>query len=144
MKDVIIKIKGIQGIDENEEEVIELTTVGKISEVKDGYELIYDESELMGAKNIKTKLTVNKNAAVMERSGEMSSKLVIEKGVRNNCFYSTPHGDLMIGIFGEAVECDIKGENGKIFLCYTIDSNLQPISRNKVEITLRKVENKCQ
>ncbi|MBQ8203829.1 MAG: DUF1934 domain-containing protein [Clostridia bacterium] len=138
MKDVLIKIKSTQGLGEQKEK-IELDTLGKLKVEEGAVSLSYDESELFGAK-VKTLLTVGENTAVMERTGEYKSKLVIKKGERNNCFYSTPHGELVIGIFGEEIKSRFGDRGGEIYLAYTLDSNLQPISKNTVEITVRKAE----
>lgn len=138
MKDVIIKIKGTQGADGFDDEVIELTTVGTLEKNGDEIFLCYDESEMLGAENLKTRLSVRGNdSVIMERSGVMSSRLVIERGVRNNCFYSTPHGDLVIGIFGESIKNSLTESGGMLTMSYTLDQNLQPISRNTVEITVK-------
>ncbi len=137
MKEVIIDIKGTQGIG-SEKEVIEFSTVGEIKQTDKGYTLFYDEGEITGSKN-RTVLTVDgSNTVVLERKGETPSKLIIQKGVRNNCYYSTPYGNLVIGIFGEEVISKLNTQGGKLKMCYTIDQNLQQISRNEVEIAVRK------
>lgn len=138
MTDVIIKIKSTQGLGK-EKESIELQTFGSVEISDESVALSYDESELFGSK-VETVLTVSEDTAVMERRGEYKSRLVIKKGERNNCFYSTPHGELMIGIFGEEIQSKFGERGGEIFLGYTLDSNLQPISENTVEITVRKAE----
>ncbi len=138
MTDVIIKIKSTQGLG-SEKEKIELDTLGKI-QIKDNEAILsYDESELFGAK-VETFLKIGTDTAVMERTGDYKSKLVIKKGERNNCYYNTPHGDLVIGIFGEEIKSRLTENGGEIYLGYTLDSNLKPISKNTVEITVRKAE----
>ncbi len=138
MADVIIKIKSTQGLG-SEKEKIELDTLGKI-QIKDNEAILsYDESELFGAK-VETFLKIGDDTAVMERTGDYKSKLVIKKGERNNCYYSTPHGDLVIGIFGEEIKSRLTENGGEIYLGYNLDSNLKPISKNTVEITVRKAE----
>ena len=136
MIDVFIKIKGTQGLD-GDTDVIEFATAGTL-DIKDGeYVLCYDEGEMLGVKTVRTTLTVKScDTVIMERSGDMSSRLVIEKGARNNCFYNTPYGSLMIGIFGESVSSSLSMLGGKVEMNYTIDSNLQTVSRNIVEITV--------
>ncbi len=136
MKNVLIKITGKQGIGEDTDSV-ELTTVGKMG-IKEGkFLLTYDESELLGVKGIKTSLMVkDDDTVVLQRSGGYTSRLVVQKGVRNSCFYSTPHGDLLIGIFGETVSHNLSENGGTVNMSYTIDSNLQLISRNSVEINV--------
>lgn len=138
MKDVIIKIKGTQGLEGTEEEVIELTTVGTLETAHNEIILCYDEGEMMGAKNLRTKLSVKgSDTVIMERSGEMSSRLVIEKGIRNNCYYSTPYGELVIGIFGESIKNRLTENGGELSMSYTLDQNLHPMSRNTVDISVK-------
>ena len=138
MTDGIIQIKSTQGLG-SEKESIELQTLGSFGIKDKAVTLTYDETELFGAK-VETVLTVSEDTAVMERKGQYKSRLVIKRGERNNCFYSTPHGELMIGIFGEEIKSKLTERGGEIFLGYTLDSNLQPISKNTVEITVRKAE----
>lgn len=140
MKDVIINIKGTQGID-GQTDTIDFTTDGRFGE-KDGSFLIsYDESEILGMKNVKTCLYIKlDNSVILQRSGSLESRLVVEEGIRSTCFYSTPHGDLLIGIFGETVSHDLKKNGGNILMKYTVDSNLNLISRNTVNITVREVK----
>lgn len=139
MKEVLIKITGTQGLD-GDTDSVELTTVGKLG-IKEGqFWLTYDESEMLGVKGIKTSLMVkDDNTVILKRSGGYTSRLVVEEGVRNSCFYSTPHGDLVIGIFGESVSHNLTDEGGTLNMSYTIDSNLQLISRNTVEISVKGV-----
>lgn len=139
MKKVIIKIKGTQGID-GENQVIELDTVGTMRKQDNTFVLSYKEGEMLGEKSVTTKLFVtDNNTAVMERSGDLRSRLVIEKGKRNNCCYASPYGNLMIGIFGEYIENALSDNGGSLKMGYSIDSDLVPISKNKVEITVREV-----
>ena len=65
--------------------------------------------------------------------------MVIEKGVRNNCLYATPNGEFSLGIFGEKVLANLSDDGGNITMNYTIDSGLQLLSRNRVNISIREV-----
>lgn len=65
--------------------------------------------------------------------------MVIEKGIRTSCFYSTPAGSLNLGIFGEKVKNELNDDGGKIAMTYLIDSNAKVISRNTVNISVREV-----
>lgn len=140
MSEYLIKIKGTQGLDEDTD-TIEFSTFGAMNFEDDQIVLSYGEGEMIGVKNVQTKLKVNGDKSViMERTGEISSRLVIEKGIRNNCFYSTPHGDLVIGIFGEKIENELNADGGRLLMSYNLDTNLQPISKNTVEIEVRKAK----
>ena len=92
MKDVIISIKGTQGLYE-ESDTIEFTTDGRFGEKDGSYLITYDESEILGMKNVKTCLYVKPdNSVILQRSGTVQSRLVVEEGRRSTCYYCTPQG----------------------------------------------------
>lgn len=140
IKDVIIDIKTHQSLD-GQSDSIEFSTDGRFG-IKDGtYFLSYDESGLLDIEGeIKTTLYVKTdNTVILQRKGSYNSRMVIEKGVRTNCFYSTPVGDLALGIFGEKVISNLNENGGDIALTYIIDADAKTLSRNKVNISIREV-----
>ena len=141
MKDVIINIKGTQNND-TDSEIIEFTTVGKFGERDGKYMVVYEENQTIEGSLIKTTLKADDdNRIIMNRSGAIESKLVIEKGKKNQCFYSIPQGELVLGIFGENITNDLNKNGGDLSMCYTIDIENAFISRNTVEISIKEVEN---
>ena len=140
IKDVVIKIITEQTVDSDTDQ-IEFTTDARYG-FKDGsYFVSYDESRLLDVDGeVKTTLFVKPdNSIVLQRKGAYNSRMVIEKGIRNNCFYQTPHGELSLGIFGEKVFSKLDNNGGKISMKYTIDTGSQMLSRNKVNISIREV-----
>ena len=140
IKDVIIEIKTEQTVDDSTDK-IEFTTDARYGFRDGSYFISYDESKLMEVEGeIKTTLYVKPNASVvLQRKGAYNSRMVIEKGVRNNCLYATPNGEFSLGIFGEKVLVNLSDDGGNITMNYTIDSGLQLLSRNKVNISIREV-----
>ncbi|MBR3961349.1 MAG: DUF1934 domain-containing protein [Clostridia bacterium] len=138
MKNVIIDIKGIQGID-GDDSVIEMSTLGTLS-FRDGkFLLSYEENETLKPHTVKTLVkTEGDNKITMVRSGGIDSRLIIEKGKRNTCFYSVPQGELVLGIFGEAIENSLNENGGKVKMSYTIDIDNSVLSQNTVEITVKE------
>ncbi len=140
IKDALININSIQGIDDDTD-TIEFMTDGRFG-FKDGsYYISYDESRMLDTGDeVKTQIYIKPDdSVVLQRTGTVRSKILIEKGNRNNCFYSTPIGDLTIGVYGEKIEHNLTDNGGEIKLKYTIDSDLKLISRNEVNITIREV-----
>ncbi len=137
IKDVIIDIKGTQENDEGKN-VIELNTEGRFGSKDGEYFLSYDEGELSGLGNVKTVLVVRPDHSVLlTRSGSLESRFEIEAGKRSLSAYHTPEGEMMLGFYGESVEHDLSEEGGNISMVYTIDSNLELVSRNTVKISVR-------
>ena len=139
IKDVIINVVGTQGID-GESDTVEFTTEGRFGKRDGNYFLSYDEGQLIEGAKVKTNLFINsQSSVVLQRKGEITSRMEITKGERSVCFYSTPIGDICIGIYGEKVEIDLDENGGSVYLGYTIDTDLKLISRNEVKITVRGV-----
>ena len=140
IKDVIIDIFSLQSLDD-QSDTIEFTTDGKFGFENGEYYISYDEGKLFETEQeVRTKIFLKTdNSATLLRSGAFKSRMLIEKGKRNTCFYSTPYGEMVIGIFGEEIENHLTQDGGYLKLKYNIDSNLQLLSRNEVKISVREV-----
>ena len=141
MNNAWISIKGKQKYaDSDEWDVTEFVTEGVFEMTESGCRITYDESDMIGAENVKSEVAVFDGVrAEVSRTGPVCTRMTIEKGKRHNCFYSTPQGDFTIGIFGEDVNIRIKENKGEIYLSYTIDVNSSLISENKMEIKIKEI-----
>ncbi len=138
MKKVLIKIKGTQR-QNDDQSVIELSTEGTLRCFEDKYTLTYSEQQTLEGASLKTQLTVqNSKTVVLERRGDLNSRLVITEGERNQCPYAIPQGTLTLGIYGKTVKCDMSEQGGHIKMVYAIDVNLDPMSENTVEISVKE------
>lgn len=73
----------------------------------------------------------------MLRFGPMPSQLVIEKGVRHLCHYDTGYGSLSLGISADEIEPKLSTNGGSVRFSYMLDSDIENISKNSVEITVK-------
>ncbi len=144
--DVFITIRGEQLVD-GQTDHVEMAAKGTLEELADGYAVSYIERDgpLAGAE---TRLKVTGGRMEMLRTGDYASEMVLERGRRHTCSYSTPYGDLLLGVFAERVEHRIRNGSGRIEVSYTLDSNEHLASRNKLHIHIKKLnredEGACQ
>ena len=140
---MLITIRGTQGLSETNDTVEFMTRGVMRKTADDDLVLSYDDDRILGdtsGKSVKTRLTIEKNDRVtIERGGELSSRIVIEKGVRNDCLYSVSNMDLTLGIFGKTVQNNLTENGGRISMTYEIDANSRPLSQNIIEITVKEV-----
>ena len=137
MKNVKVKIKSTQGID-GDKSSINRFCFGTLEKTPDGYILKYSEGK--GEKESETVITVESSkTATVYRSGFIASKLIISENTRNECRYITPIGEMILGIKGERVNYILTASGGEINLCYAIDQNNSPISKNEVKIEIKEV-----
>ena len=134
MKKVLVKVKGTQGVD-GENSVIELTTEGTLREFEGDYIITYSDDPTESGEKTKTQLTIQKNGTViLDRRGDLNSRLVITEGERNQCLYAIPQGSMTLGIYGKQVTSNMTASGGTVKMVYSIDMNLSPLSDNEVEI----------
>ena len=134
MKKVLVKVKGTQGVD-GENAVIELSTEGTLREFEGDYIITYSDDPTESGTQTKTQLTIQKSGTViLDRRGDLNSRLVITEGERNNCLYAIPQGSMTLGIYGKQVKSNMTANGGTVKMVYSIDMNLQPLSDNEVEI----------
>lgn len=137
MKNVTVSVKGFQSID-NDEDIVELKTIGTYAFKNDKYYIFYDEMNEDGAKT-ETMLKVGENIAVLKRTGATENKMVIEVGKRNSSVYSTPMGEFIMDIYGEEVKSTLNDNGGIVSLIYSLNMNSTPVGRNRIEITVKEV-----
>ncbi len=140
IKDALIVIKGTQGLGDCTD-TIEFTTDGRFGVKDGGFYISYDESQMLDTDGeVKTKIYINSdNSVLLQRTGAIKNRILIENGKRNNCFYSTPLGDINLGIYGESVEHDLTADGGYLKLKYSVDTNFLLISKNEVNISVKEI-----
>lgn len=138
-KEVLIKINGIQKVEE-ETDNIELLTTGTYYKKGENYYITYTESETTGFNGAKTTLKLEDgNRVTMLRSKPHKSHLIIERGRRHQCLYGSLYGDMMIGVSGGDITSTLDENGGNLSFCYSLDINTVLASENEVKISIRSV-----
>ncbi len=135
-KEVVIKIVDRHEMD-GDSDGLETTLIGRFQGNKDNYILSYaEDGELDGCKV--TLKVENGDCITMTRSGMFETELIIQKGKRHNCSYSTPAGNLMLGVFAQRVESNIDETGGTLEFDYTLDLGAGVVSENYLVITVKE------
>ena len=135
MKNAIIKIVD-RHLQDGEEYTSELTTSGEFEFSKTDCKIIYRETdeELL---DCCTTLTVNGESQIsMVRSGKYNTEMIMERDRRHSCYYSTPYGEMLMGIYCKSIQNRITENGGTLSFSYTIDFNNVPASENELLITV--------
>ncbi len=118
---VILSIRGQQHYMDQEPEVIELVTEGVLEKTPDGWNLVYEESDLTGLKGVITTFSIVPGKITLDRKGPLCSQMVFQEGVFHESLYQMEFGALMITVCASKVNCDITDHGGTIDLTYAID-----------------------
>lgn len=133
----LITVLGTQKID-GESDSIEVITTGDYRREAGQVIITYPEFSQEDP-NIRTDTTVTFDGEILtiERRGEMSSRLMLEKGRRHRCLYDTPMGQMLIGIFTDSITAELDDGGGVIRASYQLDFNNSAVSYNEFNITVK-------
>ena len=133
-----ITVIGKQTVD-GESDKIEVITAGDMTRADGKITITYPEyTEETPARQSDTTVTLDGRILSIDRTGEMSSHLILEKGVRHECLYSTPMGQMFIGIFTDEIHADLDEHGGEIRAAYQLDFNRVVVSYNEFYISVKE------
>lgn len=134
MKEAVVKITD-RHVQDGEEYTCELTTSGSLDFRPDGFTVTYVETD-EELKGCTTTLKYSNGAIIMTRTGKYNTELIIEKDRRHTCFYETPYGELMMGVYTKNMFTDMNENGGTLRFSYTIDFNNDLASENDLTVTV--------
>lgn len=139
MKDVVISINSIQNYGQGEEDSLEFTTDGYYMYDGDVGCLSYMESELTGMEGTRTSMMVFPERVVVDRDGNITSRMVFCEGEKNSFLYNTPYGTATMGISTKQIQQTLDENGGKVEIDYVVDMEHAMVTRNKFQITVRQM-----
>ncbi|MCD8382605.1 MAG: DUF1934 domain-containing protein [Clostridiales bacterium] len=120
-KDVIISIRGAQEYEGADNDAVQLMTAGQLTQKGDDYELSYQESEVTGMEGTTTTFQIQGPRVTLLRTGTVCSQMVFEEGRRHLSLYSTPYGNLEVGIATSRLDSSISPTGGNLEIDYSIE-----------------------
>lgn len=118
---VVLFIQGRQRYENQEPEVIELTTEGTMEFRGGGWDIAYEESALTGLEGVTTTFRVEPGKVILTREGALNSRMVFEQDVDHDSLYQMPFGALLLTVRATSVFFDIVPDGGTIDLSYNIN-----------------------
>lgn len=132
--DVILSLRGCQTYPDSQPEVIELMTDGVMEELGDCWKIRYEESKLTGLEGVTTEFTIQNDRIILDRTGNLNSRMVFQPGVTHNSLYQMEFGALMLAVTARDLSANLSEEGGTIDLRYSID--IEQSSAGEIEYHL--------
>lgn len=118
---VMLSIRGQQSYMDQEPEVIELVTEGTLEQVKNGWEIVYKESNLTGLEGVTTSFLMEPGKIILTRTGPLKSQMVFQQGMSHESLYEMEFGALLITVCAKKIEYCISEQGGTVDLSYKIE-----------------------
>ena len=121
-KDVLITISGVQMLDEEDMDV-EMVTRGDYYQRNGKHYILYDEVMEGFEGTVRNVIKVSPESVDIIKQGAASTRMQFEKNKKNLSCYTTPLGDLMIGIQANRISIDEGQDHLKINVEYSLNIN---------------------
>lgn len=135
---VIINIKGFQDYEHMNSDDIGLLTEGTLASTPFGWELAYQESALTGMEGTLTTFLIEPERVTLLRTGPVCTQMVYELGRRHHSLYSTPYGNMEVGITTSLMDVAMDADGGHMNIDYAIELDHALMGENRFRITVRK------
>lgn len=120
-------------------DIMEFSTEGSVYREKDSTCVSYAESEISGMEGTTTTVRLEDGKISVIRLGVVNSIMEFEEGKRNVTMYSTPYGDITMGILTKGVDVayNEKQDPVNVRVKYSIDVEGVENSQNVLDIKIK-------
>ena len=118
---VMLHIRGTQNYQDQDPEVIELTTEGTMEKQKEVWEISYEESDLTGLAGVTTCFRVGPRGVVLKRTGNIENQMIFMEGRKHESLYRLDFGALMLTVMATKVQSDVSEQGGTVDIHYNIE-----------------------
>lgn len=138
-KEVLVSIAGLQYELEGEE-AIEMISAGEYYFRNGKHFILYEEILDEGSKDttamVKCTLKISETQVEVIKKGPAAVHMIFELGKNHMTYYSTPYGDLLIGITTNSIHINEQEKRIDVELTYGLDMNYQFISDCNLTIAI--------
>ena len=136
---VMLHIRGTQNYQDQEPEIIELTTEGTMERQKEVWELSYEESDLTGLAGVTTAFRVGPRGVVLKRTGKIQNQMIFMEGRRHESLYQLDIGALMITVKATSVKSALTDRGGTVDIIYNIEIEDTAMGTMEYHLTINPV-----
>ena len=144
-KDVLVSISGMHEeivavtpeVEDDENEAIEVVTPATYYLKNGKHYLVYEEVVEGTSGVIKNRIKINGDECVeIVKSGLSNSHMIFEKNKKNQTFYKTPYGQMLIGVNTRHLQVDFEEDKIAGQIDYELDVNHEPMADCKIRMNI--------
>lgn len=143
-KEVFVKIRGLQFLEETEHETLEVISVGNYYKKNGKHYILYDEVQEGFSGVTKNVIKVSENCLELTKKGVVNVHMLFEKNKKTFSDYHTPFGNLKMSIYATNIFVDEKEETLTIKVTYKLKVNQEYLylAESSVFLTIQSKETK--
>ena len=126
-KDVLITIRGVHTLD-HEDNDVEMIVRGDYYQKNGKHYILYEEIREGAEERVKNVIKISPSSMDIIKKGVTNSRMLFEKNKKNLSCYSTPVGNLVIGIQANHFYVEEQENSIKVNVDYSLDINYEHMS----------------
>ena len=126
-KDVLITIRGVHTLD-HEDNDVEMIVRGDYYQKNGKHYILYEEILEGAEERVKNVIKISPSSTDIIKKGVTNSRMLFEKNKKNLSCYSTPVGNLVIGIQANHFYVEEQENSIKVNVDYSLDINYEHMS----------------
>lgn len=135
-KDVLITIRGVHTLD-HEDNDVEMIVRGDYYQKNGKHYILYEEILEGMEEGIKNVIKISPSSMDIIKKGIANSHMLFEKNKKNLSCYSTPMGDLVIGIQANHFYMEEQEDSIKVNVDYSLDINYEHMSDCRIRVDVQ-------
>lgn len=135
-KEVFLSLKGLQMESGEEAQEMETITTADYYWKKDSHYIIYEEMTEGFTEKTRNMIKFQDSCLEVSKKGLINVHMVFEKNRKNMTSYTTPYGNILIGIDTESIFLEEKEEQIRLLVDYSLEANYQHLADCKIELEL--------
>lgn len=136
-KDVLLSIRGLQFEGDMDSEKIETITFGEYYKRDDSHYVIYDELIEGQREPIKNIIKLKGRELNLMKRGAINAHMIFEENKKNMTSYTTPYGNILVGIDTKRVGVKEQDERIVIKVDYALEMNYEFVSDCTITMDIR-------
>ena len=138
-KNVVITVRGLQA-EINAEEPVEVISAGTYLRKENTHYLSYDEADENG-RLTKNRIKITPECIEMVKQGGVTTQMLFRLGEKQYSCYSTPFGDLTLGMTTKKIQVEEEERELSAKLLYALEINGAHMSECKLDIEVKECRN---
>ena len=126
-KDVLITVRGVHTLD-HEDNDVEMIIRGDYYQKNGKHYILYEEILEGAEERVKNVIKISPSSMDIIKKGVTNSRMLFEKNKKNLSCYSTPVGNLVIGIQANHFYVEEQENSIKVNVDYSLDINYEHMS----------------
>lgn len=136
-QDILLKIKGLQFLEDDQEEQLEVITAARYFERDGKHYIKYDEVLEGFDGTVKNLIKLNNSSLEVSKQGLANVHMVFEENKKNMTYYDTPYGNLLVGISATDIAVSTSADQIDVKVDYALEVNYEHLADCTISMNIQ-------